>query len=90
MTPAAAPQPETAARFLAKAFSSRSFLVGFLITMAIATSIVTYKRNDNKRIETMMNKTLIVAPLMLLSTYLLFDHHEKIGRLRLELDEASP
>jgi peptide/nickel transport system permease protein len=40
MTPAATPQPETAVRFLAKAFSSRSFLVGFLITMTIAAMAV--------------------------------------------------
>ena len=40
MTPAATPQPETAASFLAKAFSSRSFLVGFLITLAIAAMAV--------------------------------------------------
>ena len=40
MTPAATPQPETAASFLAKAFSSRSFLVGFLITLTIAAMAV--------------------------------------------------
>ena len=40
MTPAVAPQPETAASFLAKTFSSRSFLIGFLITIAIAAMAV--------------------------------------------------
>ena len=33
MTAPAVPQPETAASFVAKAFSSRSFLIGFLITL---------------------------------------------------------
>jgi len=40
MTQATRPQPETAASFLAKAFSSRSFLVGFLITLTIAAMAV--------------------------------------------------
>ena len=43
MTAPAVPQPETAASFVAKAFSSRSFLVGFLITAAIAAmAVVSY------------------------------------------------
>ena len=36
MTAPAAPQPETWGRFLGKAFSSRSFVIGLLITAAIA------------------------------------------------------
>jgi peptide/nickel transport system permease protein len=43
VTAPAVPQPETAASFVAKAFSSRSFLIGFLITVAIAAmAIVSY------------------------------------------------
>jgi peptide/nickel transport system permease protein len=43
VTAPAVPQPETAASFVAKAFSSRSFLVGFLITAAIAAmAVVSY------------------------------------------------
>jgi peptide/nickel transport system permease protein len=43
VTAPAVPQPETAASFVAKAFSSRSFLIGFLITAAIAAmAIVSY------------------------------------------------
>ena len=43
VTAPAAPQPETAASFVAKAFSSRSFLIGFVITAAIAAmAIVSY------------------------------------------------
>jgi peptide/nickel transport system permease protein len=43
VTAPAVPQAETAASFVAKAFSSRSFLVGFLITAAIAAmAIVSY------------------------------------------------
>jgi len=40
VTAPVAPQPETAASFMAKAFASRSFLTGFLITMAIAAMAV--------------------------------------------------
>ena len=57
---------------------------GVAIAVAIATGVVAYGRAGDERLETAMNGTLIVAPLMLLSSYLLFDRHEKIGRLRLE------
>jgi peptide/nickel transport system permease protein len=43
MTAPAVPQPETAASFVAKAFASRSFLIGFLITVIVATmALVSY------------------------------------------------
>ena len=63
---------------------------GRAIAVAFASGVVAYGREGDEQIETVMNGTLIVAPLMLLSSYLLFGRHEKIGRLRLELDKASP
>ena len=43
MTAPAVPKPETAASFVAKAFSSRSFLTGFVITAVIAAmAVVSY------------------------------------------------
>ena len=43
MTAPGVPQAETAASFVAKAFASRSFLIGFLITVIVATmALVSY------------------------------------------------
>src|SRR6478735_8750911 len=43
MTAPAVPPTETAASFVAKAFASRSFLIGFLITAIVATmALVSY------------------------------------------------
>src|SRR5687767_607354 len=46
---------------------------GLATAVAIATGVLAYGREGGERIETVMNGTLIVAPLMLLSSYLLFN-----------------